>query len=106
MEVKPALALPDGLEVIGIEMIDEVLTITAVSAQMYPCCPLCGTPTERFHSRYTRQITDLPCGGQRVCLLVFRPRLWSRNCIWMYQTDTTGDGSYLVVCHYLAEAWS
>lgn len=70
MKVKPALALPDGLEVTGIEMIDEVLTITAVSVHMHPCCPLCGTPAERFHSRYTRQITDLPCGGQRVRLLI------------------------------------
>jgi transposase len=70
MKVKPALALPDGLEVTGTEMIDEVLTITAVSVHMHPCCPRCGTPAERFHSRYTRQITDLPCGGQRVRLLI------------------------------------
>ena len=51
-------------------MIDEVLTITAVSIQVYPCCPLCGTPAPRVHSRYTRQITDLPCSGQQVRLLV------------------------------------
>jgi hypothetical protein len=60
MEVKPALAIPEGLEVTGIEMIDEVLTITAVSTQIQPCCPLCGTPAMRVHSRYTRQIRDLP----------------------------------------------
>jgi transposase len=51
-------------------MIDEVLTITAVSIQVSPCCPLCGTPALRVHSRYTRQITDLPCSGQQVRLLV------------------------------------
>lgn len=70
MKVKPVLALPEGLEVTAIEMIDEVLTITAVSIQVYPCCPLCGTPALRVHSRYTRQITDLPCSGQQVRLLV------------------------------------
>ncbi len=70
MEVRPALALPDGLEVTGIDMSDDVLTVAAVSTQMHPCCPLCGTPTSRVHSRYTRQITDLPCGGQRIRLLV------------------------------------
>src|SRR6266702_3524950 len=70
MKVKPVLALPEVLEVTAIEMIDEVLTITAVSIQVYPCCPLCGTPALRVHSRYTRQITDLPCSGQQVRLLV------------------------------------
>lgn len=70
MKVKPVLALPEGLEVTNIEMIDEVLTITAVSTQVHPCCPLCGTPALRVHSRYTRQVTDLPCSGQQVRLLV------------------------------------
>jgi transposase len=70
MEVKPTLALPDGLEVRGIEKIDEVLTIMAISTQLSPCCPLCGTPAARVHSRYTRQIADLPCGGQRVRLRI------------------------------------
>src|SRR6266571_1274859 len=68
MEVK--LALPEGLEMTGIEMIDEVLTVTLVSTQMSPCCPLCGTAARRVHSRYTRQIADLPCGGQQLRLLV------------------------------------
>jgi transposase len=70
MKVKPVLALPEGLEVTDIEVIDEVLTITAVSTQVSPCCPLCSTPALRVHSRYTRQITDLPCSGQQVRLLV------------------------------------
>jgi transposase len=70
MEVKPALALPQGLEMTGIEMIDEVLTVTLVSTQMSPCCPLCGTAARRVHSRYIRQIADLPCGGQYLRLLV------------------------------------
>src|SRR5512135_1128776 len=70
MQVKPMLALPDGLDVTGIEMRDEVLTITAVSKQIRPCCPLCGTAALRVHSRYTRIIADLPCSGQQVRLLI------------------------------------
>lgn len=70
MKVQTALALPKGLEVTGIEMLDGVLTITAVSTQLQPCCPLCGSPAARVHSRSTRQIADLPCGGQQVRLLV------------------------------------
>ena len=70
MKVPVALALPNGLSVTEIEMIDEVLTLTAVSLQMCPCCPLCGVCASRVHSHYTRKLTDLPCGGQRVYLLV------------------------------------
>lgn len=70
MEVKLALALPEGLEMTGIEIVDEVLTVTLVSTQISPCCPLCGTAARRVHSRYTRQIADLPCGGQQLRLLV------------------------------------
>jgi transposase len=66
MDVQPAFTLPEGIEVIGIEMIETVLTITAVSTQSNPRCPLCGTPASRVHSRYTRQIADLPCGGQPI----------------------------------------
>jgi hypothetical protein len=68
--VKPALALPGGLEVRGIEVIDAVLIITAVSIQKTPCCPHCGIPATRVHSRYTRQVADLPCSGQQVRLLL------------------------------------
>jgi len=70
MKVPVALALPNELAVTEIEIIDEVLTLTAVSMQMYPCCPLCGVSASRVHSHYTRRLTDLPCGGQHVCLLV------------------------------------
>lgn len=75
MDVQPALALPKGLEVIGMEMIGTVFTITAVSTQSNPCCPLCGTPASRVHSRYTRLIADLPCGGQPI-----RIQLQVRKC--------------------------
>jgi transposase len=70
MEVKPMLALPEGLDVTGIEMSDEVLTITTVSKQIRPCCPLYGTAALRVHNRYSRTVADLPCGGQQVRLRV------------------------------------
>jgi transposase len=70
MDVKPALALPDGLEVTGIEMIDEVLTLTTASIQGGLACPLCGTLASRVHSHYTRQLGDVPTGGQAVHLVL------------------------------------
>ncbi len=75
MEMKPALALPDGVEIIGLERIDRVLTITVVSTQMHPRCLLCGGAATRVHSRYIRQIADLPCSGQQV-----RPLVQVRKC--------------------------
>jgi transposase len=68
--VKPALALPEGLEFVELERTDSLLIATVVSTQMFARCPLCGGVATRIHSRYTRQAADLPCGGQRVRLLV------------------------------------
>jgi transposase len=70
IEMQQVFDLPKELEIVTITMMDEVLTISAVSTQISPCCPLCGTNASRAHSSYSRQIADVPCGGQRVRLLV------------------------------------
>ena len=70
MEVKQVAALPKQLAVMDVEMSDDVLTITALSTQACPCCPLCGKPSARIHSRYLRRVADLPCSGRRVRLLM------------------------------------
>lgn len=70
MEVEPALALPDGLKRVACERIADVLTITVVSTQESACCPRCSAPATRVHSRYTRQVADLPCGGQHLRLVL------------------------------------
>ena len=70
MEVKQVAALPEELEVESVEMSESVLTITAVSINPHPCCPLCGEPSRRVHSSYLRQVADLPCSGQQVRLVL------------------------------------
>ncbi len=70
MEVKQIAAFPKGFAVTEIEIRDGVLTITALSTQVSPHCPLCGTPSTRIHSSYQRQVADLPCSGQRVRVLL------------------------------------
>ncbi len=70
MEVPVTLALPGELEITEIETINDVFIITAHSMRTCPCCPLCNTPAHRFHSSYLRRITDLPSGGNRICLQV------------------------------------
>ena len=70
MKVEQVLALPEGLEVTNIEVIDGVLTISAVSTQTSVCCPLCSSVGTRMHSHYTRTIADVPCAGRPLRLLV------------------------------------
>jgi len=70
MEGLAPLALPEELEITEIEIIDDIFTIRVHCTRKHPCCPLCGTPAERSHSSYTRQITDLPSGGKRLRLRV------------------------------------
>jgi len=70
MEVKEVFGLPEGLEVIGGDVAEHVITITAVSTQTTPRCPVCGTGASRIHSHYSRQLADMPCIGRRVRLIL------------------------------------
>ncbi len=70
MEVKPVLALPEGLELIGLEQMDESVVITVASTKLAPCCPLCGVAARRVHSRYTRRVADVPGVGQPIRLFL------------------------------------
>ena len=68
--MKSFFDLPEELEVVSSDVAEKVITLTAVSTQTAPCCPLCGTSASRIHSQYTRQLTDMPCAGQRVRLIL------------------------------------
>ena len=70
MNVKSFFDLPEEFEVVSSEVADKVITLTVVSTQTAPCCPLCGTSASRIHSHYSRQLTAMPCAGQRVRLIV------------------------------------
>lgn len=70
MDRNSALALPDGLELVACERMNDVLTITVISTQEAPCCPRCHHPSARVHSRYMRRIADLPCGGLHLRLVL------------------------------------
>src|SRR6202034_2287149 len=37
-------------------------------------CPLCGSRSRRIHSRYDRQVADLPCAGKQIRLRVITRR--------------------------------
>jgi transposase len=46
------------------------LTLVVSSMQRVTACPVCQTPTQKIHSRYERQLQDLPCVQFGVTLLL------------------------------------
>jgi transposase len=70
MDVPTALKLPEYVHVLTIEQRENTFVVLACSLQQAPCCPVCGRPSKRFHSQYTRRVADLPCGGLLVCLSI------------------------------------
>jgi len=73
MNVKSLLGRPVELEVVDGEVTEKVITITAVSTQTTPCCPLCGTSATRKPRSYSRQVADVPC-AQKCVRLILRVR--------------------------------
>jgi transposase len=48
--------------------------VTARAEARVAACPLCGASSQRVHSRYIRQVSDLPCSGQKLHLRVVARR--------------------------------
>lgn len=66
---------------------DHNLTFKLCSTQTIAECPLCGSLTQRVHSRYERTLADLPCMHFSLKLLVqvckfFCPNSDCRRCIF------------------------
>jgi transposase len=70
MSSSPFLPLPPGLEILATESIDDLLRVEVVSTRSGSRCPLCFHPAMRIHSRYTRVVADVPCGGFQVQLVL------------------------------------
>src|SRR6202163_1845610 len=66
--------IPSGLVVESIMQAEEEIIVTARAGIQVAMCPLCRSPSRRVHSRYVRQVSDLPCSGRSLCLrVVARP---------------------------------
>ncbi len=63
-------SLPAHLLLEDVLIEDHVLTLVITSTLTEMSCPDCRQPSSRIHSRYTRQLSDLPCQGRAVRLLV------------------------------------
>lgn len=75
------LLLPDVdfLQLDEVSVDEEHVTIAVTSIQSAVCCPACGQPAHREHSRYSRQPSDLPCVGRRLRLQINVRRFFCDN---------------------------
>ena len=73
--------VPSGLAVEGVSCVDEAIEVTVRAEASIAACPLCGAASRRVHSRYIRQVSDLPCSGRRLHL-----RVNSRAIVALTQT--------------------
>src|SRR5512146_1314221 len=73
-----ATILPDPTQLRLIQLVADRGCITACVATAAPSspCPLCGQPATRVHSRYVRQVADLPWQG-----IAFRLELQVRRFV-------------------------
>ena len=66
--------VPRGLDVESIVEEADGLTVTTHAQALAAVCPLCGSDSRRIHSRYLRQVADLPCVGRKVRLHIVARR--------------------------------
>lgn len=66
--------VPAGLVVEGVAWIDGAMVLTIRASAHESLCPLCRAPSQRVHSRYFRQVSDLPCSGRSVRLRLITRR--------------------------------
>lgn len=62
--------IPPGLAIVSSSIADDGATILVRSTSPTSQCPSCGGGSGRVHSRYRRQISDLPLAGRPVKLMV------------------------------------
>src|SRR5450631_1435257 len=65
---------PVGLIVESITQLDDAILVTARAGIQVATCALCRSPSRRVHSRYHRDVADLPSAGKQVRLLVITRR--------------------------------
>jgi transposase len=62
--------LPENMAITSVHPTALTLTIDLACSDSTACCPLCHQFSERVHSRYSRKVADVPCGGRQVRLIL------------------------------------
>ena len=75
------LALPQDWQLSEIRLTPTIKIASVVSAQVQSCCPLCGSPSQSVHSRYTRILADLPCADWPLRIELLCRKFICRNAL-------------------------
>ena len=75
------LLLPSDCNVLITEltMTEDLLVVVATPTGWSASCPLCGSTSDRIHSRYRRTVADLSLGGRSLALRLVVRRFTCRN---------------------------
>jgi hypothetical protein len=66
--------VPSGLVIESVSDSSDSIILAVRSEAGMAECPLCGSRSQRIHSRYDRQVADLPCAGKQIRLRVITRR--------------------------------
>lgn len=66
--------VPSGLVIESVSDSSDSIILAVRSESSVAGCPLCGARSRRIHSRYDRQVADLPCAGKEIRLRVITRR--------------------------------
>jgi transposase len=72
-----------NLDYVSHQIRDNVIYICVVSNRLEVICPICGTPSKRCHSKYTRSFNDLPIQGKEVIIQLQNRKMFCdhENCL-------------------------
>lgn len=75
------LLIPSGCDLLITEMTmtEELLVVVAAPTATSSCCPICGSASDRIHSRYHRTVGDLPFGGRQLALRLMVRKFFCSN---------------------------
>lgn len=98
MEVSTLLADPHAIRLETIRSFEKSLTLVVHATQPRAGCPRCARSSTRIHSRYVRQLADLPWHGVAVKLELHTRRFFCQNDLCSQQILCARLPS--VVAHY------
>jgi len=71
--------LDNNLKLNSYEIIDGIIYLHVESTKQGLQCPLCGSTSNRLHSRYKRSFQDLPIQGKKVVVILTNRKMFCEN---------------------------
>lgn len=71
--------LDKNLEYIEHKLIEDTIHIYVKSINQCPCCPYCGTNSNKVHSKYRRTFQDLPIQRLKTIIIIDNRKMFCTN---------------------------